>query len=82
MIENNTFNVILMDIAMPKFSGHDIIESLYSHNLINDKLIVALTASSISDEEKNMLEKKGVHSILKKPIDPDELLEYLSKIKK
>ncbi len=82
MIENNSFDVILMDLAMPEFSGSDIVESLYSRNLINDKLIVALTASSPSDEEKNVLKKKGVHSILKKPIDPDELLDYLSKIKR
>ncbi|MGY5147471.1 MAG: response regulator [Candidatus Nitrosopumilus sp. bin_7KS] len=82
MIENNSFDVILMDIAMPEFSGSDIVESLYSRNLISDKLIVALTASSISDEEKDLLKKRGVHSILKKPIDPDDLLDYVSKIKK
>lgn len=82
MIENNSFDVILMDLAMPNFSGYDIVESLYNRNLINNKLIVALTASSISEEGKNNLKKMGVHSILKKPIDPDELLDYISKIKK
>ena len=82
MIENNSFDAILMDLAMPDFSGPDIVESLYNRNLINGKLIVALTASSISDDEKSKLKERGVHSILKKPIDPDELLDYISKIKK
>jgi DNA-binding response OmpR family regulator len=82
MIENNSYEVILMDLAMPDFSGPDIVESLYNRNLMTNKLIVALTASSISEEDKSDLIKRGVHSILKKPIDPDELLDYLSKIKK
>ncbi|HEX9845763.1 MAG TPA: response regulator, partial [Candidatus Nitrosotenuis sp.] len=72
---------ILMDLAMPDFSGPDIIESLYNRNLMNNKLIIALTASSITDEDKTNLKKRGVHSILKKPIDPDELLNYLVKIR-
>ena len=82
MIENNSFDVILMDLAMPDFSGFDIVKSLYDRNLINDKLIIALTASSATDEDKINLKKNGVHSMLKKPIDPDELLDYISKIKK
>lgn len=80
MIEDCNFDVILMDLAMPDFSGPDIIESLHSRNLMNSKLVVALTASSITDEDKTNLKKRGVHSILKKPIDPDELLNYLVKI--
>jgi len=82
MIENNQYDAILMDLAMPDFSGPDIVESLHNRNLMNGKLIVALTASSITDEDKANLKTRGVHSILKKPIDPDELLDYLSKIKK
>ncbi|GBL40720.1 hypothetical protein LBMAG54_05340 [Nitrosopumilaceae archaeon] len=82
MIENNSYDAIIMDLTMPDFSGPDIVESLYNRNLMNNKLIVALTASSISDDEKNDLKKRGIHSILKKPIDPDELLDYLSKIKR
>lgn len=82
MIENNSFDVILMDLAMPGFSGFDIMKSLCERNLINGKLIISLTASSASDEDKINLKKQGVHSVLKKPIDPDELLTYISKIQK
>lgn len=82
MIETNSFDVILLDLAMPDFSGFDVVKSLCERNLIQGKLIIALTASSASDEEKINLKKQGVHSILKKPIDPDELIDYISKIKK
>ena len=39
--------------------------------------IVALTTSSISSDKDEYLKKKGVKAVLKKPIDPDELLNYL-----
>lgn len=81
MIENENFDVILLDLAMPDFSGRDIVDHLYKKGKMNGKLIVSLTASSISDDDKNYLTKKGVHSIIKKPIDPDELLRYLGKIR-
>ncbi len=81
MIETQKFDVILLDLAMPDFSGRDIVDHLYKNNKINSHKIVTLTASSISDDDKLELQKKGVHSVLRKPIDPDELLNYLEKIR-
>lgn len=81
MIEDGKFDIILLDLAMPNFSGSDIVEYLHNNNKINSHTIVTLTASSISDDDKLELKKKGVSHILKKPIDPDELLKYLERIK-
>jgi CheY-like chemotaxis protein len=39
------------------------------------------TASSKPEDEISELIKKGAHSCLKKPIDPDELLNYLEGLK-
>lgn len=81
MIENESFDVILLDLAMPDFSGYDIVDHLHKNNKLDHKTIVSLTASSISDDDRAHLIEKGVHSVLKKPIDPDELLNYLERIK-
>ncbi|MBI5146531.1 MAG: response regulator [Thaumarchaeota archaeon] len=81
MMEAAKFDVILLDLAMPDFSGKDIVNYLYDNNKINSHTIVTLTASSISDDDKIELKSKGVHSILRKPIDPDELLDYLERVK-
>lgn len=81
MIENQKYDIILLDLAMPDFSGRDIVDYLYKDGKMTDKLIVSLTASSVSDSDVHELKKKGVHSVLKKPIDPDELLDYLEKVK-
>jgi CheY-like chemotaxis protein len=81
MIESDKNDVILLDIAMPDFSGRDIVDHLHKNNKIYLHTIVVLTASSVSDDDKNELKKKGVHSVLRKPIDPDELITYLGNIK-
>lgn len=81
MIENENFDVILLDLAMPDFSGYDIVDHLQKNNKLDHQTIVSLTASSISDDDRTHLIEKGVHSVLKKPIDPDELLNYLERIK-
>lgn len=81
LIENKDFDIILLDLAMPDFSGYDIVDHLYRNNKINNHKIVSLTASSISDDDKVELKRKGVHSILRKPIDPDQLLKYLEEIR-
>lgn len=80
MIEAGKHDVVLLDLAMPEFSGRDIVDSLYKNGKINTHLIVSLTASSISDADKTYLVDKGVHSVLRKPIDPDTLLDYLTKV--
>jgi len=77
MITANQCDAILLDLAMPEFSGVDIVEDLYKNGKIAKLNIVALTASSVSSDREEHLKKMGVKAILKKPIDPDELLEYL-----
>lgn len=77
MIQTNQYDTVLLDLAMPEFSGIDIVDELYQSKKIQKLNVVALTASSISADQEECLKKKGVRAILRKPIDPDELLEYL-----
>lgn len=80
MITTGQYDVVLLDLAMPEFSGSDIVEALYKTGAIAKLNIVALTASSISSDKDEELKKKGVRAVLKKPIDPDELLDYLQQL--
>ena len=77
MITANQCDAVLLDFAMPEFSGVNIVEELYKNGKIAKLNIVALTASSVSSDREEHLKMMGVKAILKKPIDPDELLEYL-----
>ena len=77
LLEKQTFDVVILDIAMPKFSGSDVIDQLCKSGKIKNQNIITLTASILSDDVESMLKSKGVHSCLKKPIDPDVLLDHI-----
>jgi len=80
MIKNGNFDVVLLDLAMPNFSGKNVLESLSQEENVNNQKIIIFTASSILSDEKTRLIQMGAHSFLNKPIDPDDLINYLEKL--
>lgn len=80
MIENQKYDAVLLDLAMPDFSGVDVIYSLVEKNKIHNQKIIVFTASSKPSNDLDDLIQIGVHSCLSKPIDPDELISYLENI--
>ena len=77
LLKNQAFNVVILDIAMPKFSGNDVLDELNKIGKMKNQNIVTLTASTLSGDIESILKNKGVHSCLKKPIDPDVLLDHI-----
>ena len=78
VIRNRQFDLILLDVAMPDFTGLDVIDSLKNEGLFESKNIIIFTASS----DKNLFERlknSGVKGILKKPSSLQELEELLDK---
>lgn len=81
LIQNNGFDVIILDIAMPDFSGMDVIDALEKDGKLKDNKIVLFSASPISDDTMNeMLSKEGVKACIKKPAKLAEILEIISKV--
>ena len=77
-IRKDKFDLILLDIAMPEFTGINIINSVKQDGSIETKNIVVFTASSnrkMLDEIKN----SGVKEILRKPCSLDDLTELIEK---
>jgi len=65
---------------MPEFSGADVIDALVKEGMIKKQKVIIFTASSATEEEYGPLLEKGAHSILKKPLDIDVLMETIKKI--
>ncbi|TLX85171.1 MAG: response regulator [Thaumarchaeota archaeon] len=80
LIKQNAYDVVLLDLAMPEFSGFDVLEALRKDGLIEKHKIVLLTASSITDEEINELLKTGVRSYLRKPLDIEVFVERVEQV--
>lgn len=77
ILNNQKFDAIILDLAMPEFSGRDVIVQLKNNGKIKDHNIVCLTASSPSSEYEDEIKSMGVKAVLKKPIDPDVLLDFI-----
>ncbi len=80
LIKEQNNDLVFLDLSMPEFSGVDIIKDLAKEGIIKEKKIVIMTASAVNDEElKNMVDL-GVHSILRKPVDIDTLLDKIEEV--
>ena len=79
LIREQQFDVVLLDLSMPDFSGLDVLDALEKDGISNKQKIVVFTPSPPSDEHKKTLVEKGVHSILIKPLDVDVLLDHIEK---
>jgi CheY-like chemotaxis protein len=77
-IRNDKFDLILLDIAMPVFSGWDILQSLKKDRLVESKNIVIFTASS-DQKLFNEMKNAGVKEIFKKPCSLDDLTTLMEK---
>jgi DNA-binding response OmpR family regulator len=77
-IRREKFDLILLDLAMPEFSGIDVIKSLKEEGGIESKNIVIFTASS----DRNIMDKikdSGIKEILKKPCSLDDLTKLIER---
>ena len=77
-IRNDKFDLILLDIAMPDFSGWDVLQSLKKDGVIESKNIVIFTASS-DQNLFNELKNAGIKEIFKKPFSLDQLTALIEK---
>jgi len=79
-IKNEKFDMVLLDLSMPDFSGVDVIDELVKEGLMKKQKVVIFTASTATEKEYSPLIEKGAHSIMKKPLDVDVLLEIIHKV--
>ena len=75
--DNEKYDIILLDIMMPKMNGEETLNSLKKIKDFNVP-VIALTADAIDGRENKYLEK-GFDGYLSKPIDKIELKKILVK---
>lgn len=80
ILKNEQYDMLLLDLSMPDFSGVDVVDALVESGLIKKQKVVIFTASSATEKEYAPLLEKGAHSIVRKPLDVDLLLETIKNI--
>ena len=77
-IRHGKFDLILLDLAMPEFSGLDVIKMLIEEGILESNNVVIFTASSdriVLDKIKN----SGIKEIFKKPCSLDDLIKLIER---
>jgi len=80
LMREQNHDLVFLDLSMPEFSGVDIINNLAEDDMVKEKKIVIMTASAVHDEELKKLINLGVHSVLRKPVDIDALLDKIKEV--
>ncbi len=81
LIEEQNFDAILLDLAMPEFSGLNVIESLEKNDRIKNLKIILFTASSATDKEIDVLLKHdGIKACIRKPVDINVLINKVEEV--
>ena len=78
-IQQDKFDVILLDISMPEFNGLNIIKILATDEILKDQNIFIFSGVDYYENQiKNMLTRDGINGFLKKPIELDKLLTTIT----
>jgi len=80
ILKDEQYDLVLLDLSMPDYSGVDVVDALVEAGIIKKQKVVIFTASSATEKEYSPLLEKGAHSIVKKPLDVDVLIETIQKI--
>ncbi len=80
ILKDEQYDMVLLDLSMPDFSGVDVVDALVKGGIMTKQKVVIFTASSATEKEYGPLLEKGAHSIVKKPLDVDDLLETVQRI--
>ncbi len=79
-IQQEQFDVILLDIQMPELNGLQIIGTLASDGILQDQNILIFSANFGHDTQiKNLLRRDGINGCLKKPVKLYELLTVITR---
>jgi two-component system cell cycle response regulator DivK len=81
-VKNETFDLILLDMQLPKMEGLEVLEKLKSKEKTSGMPVVAMTAHAMIGDEERFIEA-GCAGYISKPIDVNEFKptveRYLSK---
>jgi len=80
LIEKEKFDVVLLGLTMPDFSGYDIIDALEKKGKLKENNIIVLSSVHLSQSEIEDLLKRGVYSYLRLAVKPDVLVRIVETV--
>lgn len=78
--EEKKFDIILLDLQMPKLNGLETTHAVRKQSLLNRHTPIVLISANSRDIRNIDIKKSGVDSCLQKPIDEKQLLTQILRI--
>ncbi len=82
LIRDQTFDAIILDLAMPGFSGRQVVDALDKEDLLNKQPVILFTASSVTESEIEGMINQGVQRCIRKPVEIDTILGAIENLQK
>jgi len=79
MMDNETVDLVITDINMPRMNGYDVVRNLRNRPQLKGLPILVLTTESDADK-KNLAREAGATGWMVKPFDPDRLIATVRKV--
>lgn len=74
-LNQQKFDIAILDVKMPGYTGFEIVDKIRKSNSENAKCPMMALTATISTEEINLSKKSGFDLIMRKPFDEQEFLE-------
>jgi CheY-like chemotaxis protein len=78
-LENNSYDLILMDCQMPELDGYETTRRLRQQKHTKDIYVVAMTANSLDGDRERCLDA-GMNAYLSKPTRERDLMAALDSV--
>ena len=75
-LQNNTVDLILIDIMMPIMDGYETMKAIRKNENLKDIPIIAITAKSLKEDREKCI-AAGANDYISKPVDYDTLLRLV-----
>lgn len=78
-LERGGFDLIILDLMLPKWNGFKLCKTIKQHKLYKDVPVIILTAMAQEEDREKCL-SYGVDEYIKKPFDPDFLIKRIREL--
>ena len=77
ILRKEDFDLVLLDLAIPDYSGIQIFDALKSEGTVSKKNIIIFTASLVDQKEIERMLREGAKGIVHKPLAIEDLEQML-----